>query len=93
MADEPTAADLAEGLRNGKWYLWPWEQIGPDSDLDEWKAATVALCEAMGFGVNFIDLKIKSVTVVFNVKAVPHHKAVEDLIMKVDRERSLRKRP
>jgi hypothetical protein len=93
MADERTAADVAEALRNGGWWLWPWDRIGPNSDLAEWKASIEALCEEMSVGIDFIDVESKSVTVVFNLAAVPSYEAVRDLIVKLCRARWLRRGP
>lgn len=83
------ARAMAGELLLGRWLLARWEHLGPDEDLDSWKANLHAVCQEMGVELVAVDLIRRSLTLVFNgaLKPQPTQQQVDDSVRAIEHAR------
>lgn len=79
---------MATELSNGKWIVARWEHLGPNEDLNSWRAKVEAACRDLDVDPIFMNTVRKSVTVVFNgALPVPEAEQIQESISAIELSR------
>ncbi|MFE0020492.1 hypothetical protein [Amycolatopsis sp. NPDC059021] len=87
----PTAKDVVDTLRHGRWAIFCHEWADDRIDPPRWREIVDAAATEAGIDAEFVVIEKRSLTVVFNRAAAPSFEQVRDSVEVIERYRWLRR--